>query len=118
MRVKGAARSTEKIMNENHICTNCLFIGQPSISIGRLLLEFFLNFISGVSGVQLFDKVRHCPACGDHSMVLCTSPAGETALEKQRNQKEVPASDVLQSIVSVKPSESTKACDPRYRWPS
>jgi hypothetical protein len=107
-----------KIMNKDHICTDCLFIGQPSISIGRLVLEFFLNFIGGVSGVQVFDKVRHCPNCGSHSMVLYTSSAGETALERQRNIKEAPESDVLQSSVTVNPSETSKACDPRYRGPN
>jgi len=58
-------------MNEitSHICTECKYIGKPHISIGRLLIEFLANFSAGVTSVQLFDKVRHCPKCGGHTMV-------------------------------------------------
>jgi hypothetical protein len=70
--------------NETHICTECLFIGEPHLSIGRLFTEFFANLLTGVSGAQLFQKVRHCPACGSHSMVLMSSEVGQNALAESK----------------------------------
>jgi hypothetical protein len=68
------------------ICSECLFTGEPQISIGRLLVEFILNLLF-VGGVPLFQKVRHCPECGGHSMVAVTSKAGQIAEEKLMNVK-------------------------------
>jgi hypothetical protein len=71
-----AIKMTEK---SSHICTKCHFIGTPRLSVGRLFIEFFINlFIS--SSVPIFEKIRHCPDCGTHSMVSIASEAGENAL--------------------------------------
>lgn len=64
------------------ICTECFFTGQPNISLGRLFIEFLLNLLF-IGGAPLFQKVRHCPECGSHSMVAVTSEAGQAAIEKQ-----------------------------------
>lgn len=67
---------------ETHICTECLFIGEPHLSLGRLFIEFFANLLTGVGGVPLFQKVRHCPKCGSHSMVPIESEAGNAAITR------------------------------------
>jgi hypothetical protein len=70
---------------ETYICSDCLFIGSPSISVGRLFVEFIVNLIFfGFSPV--FSKVRHCPDCGRHSMVLVESEAGQEAMKKHQDQ--------------------------------
>jgi len=69
------------------ICTECLFTGQPRLSYGRLLIECFINLIL-ITGVPLFQKVRHCPKCGGHSMVSMESEAGESALEKLKKRQQ------------------------------
>jgi len=69
------------------ICTECLFTGQPRLSYRRLLIEFFINLIL-ITDVPLFQKVRHCPKCGGHSMVSMESEAGQTALEKLKKRQQ------------------------------
>jgi hypothetical protein len=56
------------------------------MSFGRLIVEFILGLLFGV-GVPLFQKVRHCPECGSHSMVADTSEAGQVATEKLKDVK-------------------------------
>jgi len=73
-----------------HICTECLFTGEPSLSFGRLFVEFIANLLVGTCGAPLFQKVRHCPECGSHSMVLITSEAGQIALTKHKEIGEEP----------------------------
>lgn len=75
---------------KSHICTECFFTGWPKISVGRLLVEFFTNLIF-YTNVPFFQKVRHCPKCGGHSMVSIETEAGQRALEKQKEKdREVP----------------------------
>lgn len=62
----------------------CLFVGEPHLSIGRLLIEFFANLLTGVDGAQLFQKVRNCHACGSHLMVLIFYEVGQNALTKSK----------------------------------
>ena len=72
---------------ETHICTECFFTGDPDLSVGRLSFEFILNFLLGSGGgVPLFQKVRHCPECRRHSMVLITSEAGQIALAESKKR--------------------------------
>jgi len=56
------------------------------LSYGRLLIEFFINLIS-ITDVPLFQRVRHCPKCGGHSMVSMESEAGQSALEELKKRQ-------------------------------
>lgn len=82
----GTVRSREKMRKstESLICTECLFTGAPEISFGRLVIEFLLNLIvlGNGSGIPIFDRVRHCPDCGGHSMVSIESEGGQTAITR------------------------------------
>lgn len=69
------------INKESRICTDCLFLGTPSISIGRLIIEFFLNLFFPAN-MPIFEKVTHCPDCGKHTMVSVESEAGKTAITR------------------------------------
>jgi hypothetical protein len=71
-----------KNKNENKICTECLYVGVPSLSILRLWVEFVINFFLSSTGINIFEKVRHCPKCGQHSMVPLESEGGRTALSE------------------------------------
>lgn len=72
------------------ICTECLYTGDPSISLGRVFVEFILNLLF-VGGTPVFHSVRHCPACSNHSMVAISSEAGQNALVKLKSvEKETP----------------------------
>ncbi|WP_223908707.1 hypothetical protein [Geobacter sp. AOG1] len=75
---------------KSHICTECFFTGTPKVSVGRLLTEFFTNLIF-YTNVPFFQKVRHCPECGGHSMVSIETEAGRIALEKNKGRgRELP----------------------------
>lgn len=74
---------------KTHICTDCMYTGEPHISLGRLFIEFFANLLTGVGGVSLFQKVRHCPECGKHSMVPIETEAGKLALSKRNENLEI-----------------------------
>ena len=37
----------------------------------------------------MFQKVRHCPECGSHSMVSIESEAGQVALAKRNENHEI-----------------------------
>jgi len=80
----------EKIMTEkpSHICTECLSTGTPSISYGRLFIEFITNlFLS--SSVPFYQKVRHCSECGSHSIVSIESEAGDITSAKRTENNEI-----------------------------
>jgi len=73
---------------ETHICTECYFAGEPNLSVGRLSIEFIVNFLLGNGwGVPFFEKVRHCPECGSHAMVLMTSESGQNALAEIKKKR-------------------------------
>ena len=98
---------------ESHICTECLFTGEPNLSIGRLFIEFFANFLAGSRvGVPLFQKVRHCPECGSHSMVMITSESGQNALtELKKKFIEKRQCDLCSESLSViESSKDTQLC--------
>ena len=99
---------------ESHICTECLYTGEPHLSIGRLFIEFLANFLAGSGGgVPLFQKVRHCPECGSHSMVLITSESGQNALaEIKQKRLEKKQCDLCGGVLSVSNgTEDTQLCD-------
>jgi hypothetical protein len=100
--------------NESHICKECLFTGEPNLSIGRLSIEFFTNFLAGSGvGVPLFQKVRHCPECGSHTMELMRSESGQNALaELKKKRLEKKQCDLCGGVLSVSNStEDTQLCD-------
>lgn len=80
---------TEK---SSHICTECFYTGAPSLSIGRLFIEFIANLLVDGGGLPLFQKVRHCPECGSHSMVTLESEAGLIALATKNEKHEAQSS--------------------------
>ena len=97
-----------------HICTECFFTGEPSLSVGRLSIEFIVNFLIGNGwGVPFFEKVRHCPECGSHSMVLMPSESGQNALaELNKKRPEKKQCDLCGGVLSVSDSaEDTQLCD-------
>lgn len=104
-------------MNETtqtHICTECYFTGEPNLSVGRLSIEFIVNFLIGNGwGVPFFEKVRHCPECGSHSMVLMTSESGQNVLaEQKRKRLEKKQCDLCGGVLNGTDSnEDTQLCD-------
>lgn len=103
-------------MNETqtHICTECYFVGEPNLSVGRLSIEFIVNFLIGNGwGVPFFEKVRHCPECGSHSMVLITPESGQNALTKLKNVRlEKKQCDLCCGVLSVSnDTDDTQLCD-------
>jgi len=99
---------------ETHICTECYSTGEPSLSVGRLSIEFVVNFLIGTGGgVPFFQKVRHCPECGSHSMVLMMSELGQKALTKvKRKRLEKNKCDLCGKVLYVTDtSDDTQLCD-------
>jgi hypothetical protein len=99
---------------ESNICTECFYTGEPSLSTGRLFIEFLANFLAGSGGgVPLFQKVRHCPECGSHSMVLITSESGQNALAEQKKKRlEKKQCDLCGGVLSVlNGTDDTQLCD-------
>jgi hypothetical protein len=103
-------------MNETQtqICTECYFTGEPNLSVGRLSIEFLVNFLIGNGwGVPFFVNVRHCPECGSHSMVLMTSESGQNALaELKKKRLEKKECDLCGGALSgSNTTEDTQLCE-------
>jgi len=97
---------------ESHICTECLFTGEPHLSLGRLFVEFFANLLILGGGSPMFEKVRHCPECRSHSMVLITSEAGQIAVaESKKHIIEKTQCDLCgENLSIVDSSQDTQLC--------